>query len=84
MIIDLILDRKENAEFDGVDTYNAHDFYMECMEYNGIFEGVADGITRAMDCGEETEVKKELCKYINDNGYNATICDYINSVNWLG
>ena len=83
MIVDLILDRKDNAEFDGIDTYNAHDFYMECMEYNGIFEGIADGITKAMDYGTEAEVKRELCKYIICNGYNKTICDYINSVKWI-
>ena len=83
MIIDLILDRKDNAEFDGIDTYNAHDFYVRCMEYNGIFNGIADGITKAMDCGTEADVKKELCKYITSNGYNEKICDYINSVNWI-
>ena len=83
MIIDLILDRKDNAKFDGIDTYNAHDFYMECMGYNGIFKGIADGITSAMDYGTEAEVKKELCNYIINNGYNEKICDYINSVNWI-
>lgn len=79
MIVDLILDRKENSEFDGTDNYNAHDFYMECMEY----EGIADGITKAMDYGTEAEVKRELCKYIVSNGYNKKICDYINSVKWV-
>lgn len=83
MIIDLILDRKDNTEFYGVDTYNAHDFYMECMEYNGIFKGIADGITSAMDYGTEEEIKKELCNYIIKNEYNKEICNYINSVNWL-
>ena len=83
MIIDLILDRKDNAEFNGIDTYNAHDFYIECMEYNGIFKGIADGITSAMDYGTEEDIKKELCNYIINNGYNEKICDYINSVSWL-
>ena len=83
MIIDLILDRKDNMEIDGIDIYNAHDFYIECMEYNGIFKGIADGITSAMDYGTEEDIKKELCKYINNSGYNEKICDYINSVNWL-
>lgn len=83
MIIDLILDRKYNTEIDGIDTYNAHNFYVECMEYNRIFKGIADGITKAMDYGTETEVKNELCKYIINNGYNEKICDYINSVNWI-
>ena len=79
MIIDLILDRKDDAEYDGIDTYNAHDFYIDCLGYGTI----ADGITNAMDYGSETDVKRELCKYIIKNEYNEKICDYINSVNWL-
>ena len=82
MIIDLILDRKYNLQ-EGVKSYNAHDFYMDCMDYNDIFDGIADGITRAMDGGTETDVKRELCKYILKNGYNTEICDFIKSVEWL-
>ena len=29
------------------------------MSYNGIFNGIADGITRAMDGGTEADVKNE-------------------------
>ena len=83
MIIDLILDRKDNAEFYGVDNYNAEDFYRECMEYNSIFEGVADEIIDAMDYQTEEEIKQALCNYVINNGYNEKICDYINTVNWL-
>ena len=83
MIIDLILDRKDSAEYNGIDTYNAHDFYIDCLEYSRIFNGIADGITGAMDYGTETNVKRELCKYVLKNGYNKGICDYVNSVNWL-
>ena len=79
MVIDLILDRKDNAEYGGIDTYNAHDFYIDCLRYGPI----ADGITKAMDYGSEADVKRELCKYIIKNEYNEKICDYINSVNWL-
>lgn len=78
MIIDLILDRKDNTD-EGIDIYNAHDFYVECMEYGE----VANGITSAMDYGTEKEVKEELCNYIIYNGYNEKICDYVNSVNWI-
>ena len=74
MIIDLILDRKNALE---------NDFYMDCMDYNSTFYGIADGITRAMDGGTEEEVKAELCNYILKNGYNTEICDFINSVEWL-
>ena len=82
MIIDLILDRKDNLQ-EGIKSYNAHDFYMDCMDYNSIFNGIANGITRAMDGGTETDVKRELCKYITNNGYNPSICDFIKSVSWL-
>ena len=77
MVIDLILDRK-----DGV-PYNPHKFYRECMEYSSIFSGVADGITRAMDFGDESDVRRELCNYVVGNGYNPSICEYINSREWL-
>ena len=83
MIIDLILDRKDDIEFNEIDTYNAHRFYSECMEYNSIFDGIANEITIAMDYGTEKEVKKALCNYIIDNGYNEKICDFINTVNWI-
>ena len=82
MIIDLILDRKDALEND-IKNYNAHEFYMECMGYNSTFYGIADEITRAMDGGTETDVKRELCKYITNNGYNPSICDFIKSVSWL-
>ena len=78
MIIDLILDRKDNLQY-GIKSYNAHDFYTDCMSYNGI----ADGITRAMDGGTEADVKNELCRYITNNDYNTGICDFIKSVSWL-
>lgn len=81
MIIDLILDR----EFDEKQgkRYSADKFYRECMEYNSIFSGIADGITRAMDFGKESDVRRELCNYVTENGYSPTICDYINSREWL-
>ena len=82
MIIDLILDRKDALEND-VKSYNAHDFYMDCMDYNSTFYGIADGILQAMDEGTEENVKNELCLYILRNGYNSDICDFINSVEWL-
>lgn len=82
MIIDLILDRKDNLQY-GIKSYNAHDFYTDCMSYNGIFNGIADGITRAMDGGTEADVKNELCRYITNNDYNPGICNFIKSVSWL-
>lgn len=112
MIIDLILDRKDNEalikqgkthfymagvcrdelfggaeviEEDGIMMtmipleYNAKRFYYNVFRYGEIGYGIA----RAMDGGDEEDVKKELCKYIMDNGYNPEICDYVNSRKWL-
>lgn len=77
MIIDLILDRKDGK------WYKPKTFYNEVMEYGEIFGDIAWNIARAMDEGEEDDVKEELCHYIISQGYNLSICDYINSVNWL-
>lgn len=78
MIIDLILERK-GWEEDGCAVYNPHDFYMDVMRYGD----VGEDITMAMDYGEESDVRRELCNYIVRNEYNPAICDYINSREWL-
>jgi hypothetical protein len=77
MIIDRILDRKDFEEYD------AHDFYIYCMQINNFFGGIADEITTAMDYGTNKDVQKALCNYVLNNEYNPKICDYINAVNWL-
>lgn len=59
MIIDLILDRKDNEKATGRDTYSAGDFYREVMEYESIFEMPRD-ISRTMDEGTENDVKKRF------------------------
>ena len=79
MIIDRILDRKDNAKDYGFDEYSPHDFYFDVLVYGRI----GDNITIAMDYGTEEDVKKALCDYVIDNEYNPDICNYINSVNWL-
>lgn len=76
MIIDLILDRKDGQE------YNSHEFYYNVMEYESTLN-LNRGISIAMDEGTENDVKKSLCDYVINQGYNLKICDYINSVNWL-
>ena len=73
MIVDRILDRKESGE------YNAHDFYFEVFAYGEI----GHRITEAMDYGENEDVQRELCRYIDENEYNPEIKKYINSVAWL-
>lgn len=93
MIIDLILDRKDdevsieagfthaampNGELVPL-AYDARKFYREVMQYGEI----GHGITAAMDYGEEEDVRRELCKYIIANEYNPEICAYVNARNWL-
>lgn len=79
MIIDRILDRKDNEHYDGYDSYNAKQFYLDVLAYGKI----GDSITKAMDYGDEKDVKSALCRYIIDNKYNPEICNYICSKNWL-
>ena len=74
MIIDQILDRKDGIR------YNPKDFYNYCMGY---MDGIGDDISRAMDYGTETDVKKALCDYIIEQEYNPEICLYVCSVKWL-
>lgn len=77
MIIDLILDRKDGQQ------YNAREFYSEISQYENIF-GFRPDISRAIDGGINEDVQRALCAYIDANGYNPEIKNYINSVNWLG
>lgn len=77
MIIDLILDRKDGLR------YNAREFYADVMMYGKTWPELAHPITRAMDEGEEEDVRRELCTYIDNAGYNPAIKEYVNSVCWL-
>lgn len=77
MIIDLILDRKDG------DIYSPKEFYNELMDYSEIWASLTNPITSAMDYGTEEDVKRELCNYVLNCGYNPQICEYINSVEWL-
>lgn len=80
MIIDRILDRKGWEEDGKYDYYDPKEFYNDMMGYADMG---GEEIARAMDFGEEEDVRRELCKYITDHNYNPEICKYINSVNWL-
>jgi len=75
MIIDSILNRKDGKE------YVPKDFYNEMMQYGVIGNGFK--IAEAMDNGTEEDVKYALCRYIEKEGYNLKIFNYINSQNWL-
>ena len=82
MIIDLILDRKDNEEAFGEDLYSSLDFYYEIRDYEEIL-GLNGDISKAMDYGTENDVKKALCDYIDKNDYNPEIKEYINSKSWI-
>lgn len=73
MIIDLILDRYHG------DAYDPKKFYDAVMDYE---EGTEYPISRALDGGEEEDVKRALCDYI-DGEYNPNIKKFINAVEWL-
>lgn len=93
MIIDLILNRKDNDEwikqgYTHVQSFNgdvlplAYDprkFYFSVLQYGEI----GDDISAAMDYGDEKAVRSALCEYIVRNEYNPDICKYIHSVTWL-
>jgi hypothetical protein len=87
MIIDLILDRKNDIETFN-ELYNTKTFYNEVLGYAEMFgcdsaNNIAFKITKAMDEGTEEEVRHQLCSYVKDYGYNDDICNFINSVEWL-
>ena len=83
MIIDMILDRKDYEE-DGILQYNAKHFYDMMMAYGEDLE-IGQDIARAMDFGEEPDVREKLCEYIDDYGYShiPDIKEYINTHKWL-
>ena len=76
MIIDLILDRRDGADFDPAV------FADEIRDYAEVFD-FAGAILQALAGGVEQRVKFELCSYVFAGGYSPEICDFINSVDWL-
>lgn len=93
MIIDCILDRKEDdalieqgythVQYPNGKTralaYDAHKFYCDVASYGEI----GWDITRAMDYGSEIDVVRALCAYVIENEYASEICDYIKSRSWI-
>lgn len=78
MIVDLILDRKDGAP------YSAHDFYIACRGYEQLQVGThGEDISIAMDYGDNRDVQRALCQYIDRNEYNPAIKDYIRSQEWV-
>ena len=81
MIIDYILDRKDDYEH-GIKIYNAKDFYDYVRSEEDVFD-FNPTISRAMDYGTDNEVKVAIDNYILENGYNPNICHFVDSVQWL-
>lgn len=82
MIVDLILDRKDNEEAFGRDLYATSDFVRGVSAYENALD-MGDAISRAIRKGDEIETKQALCRYIDDMDYNPKIKDYINSKKWV-
>lgn len=76
MIIDAILNRKEGGSWKP--HRDLRYIYYESLRLK------YDDLGRALDAGTEDDVKYELCRYIDSEGYNPTIKNYILSANWLG
>ena len=63
MIIDKILNRKDGRH------YSAHDFYIEVRKYERLGVGThGEDISIAMDYGDNRDVQRVLCQYIQRNG----------------
>ena len=73
MIIDTILDRKSGSNY-VIETMKY--MYDEAMIFK-FFQ-----LASALDCGNENDIKRELCNYIVNNNYPRELCNYINSVKW--
>ena len=74
MIIDTILDRR------AANRYTLRD--MEYM-YKEATLFQMTSLARALDSGNNKDIQKELCKYIDKGMYNPECKNYVNSVNWV-
>lgn len=77
MIYELITARQQGAP------YSPKEFYLKCNEYGYVLGDIVWNIARAMDEGEEADVKQALYQYIIKQEYSLNILPYIKSVNWL-
>ena len=80
MIIDAILDRRDAAKDGGFALWTANNvryIYREAMLFGFSY------LSAALDGGTEEQIKDALCRYIDENGYNPAIKDFVRSVRWL-
>ena len=79
MVIDIILDRMSDVK-EGWDNW---DYDKAKKLYNAADDTSIPDLVYALDYLEEDDVKRELCKYIDDQGYRPSIKKFVNSVDWL-
>ena len=78
MIIDKILDARDgfyNSQWD--DCTGAEYIYDEATEFK--FYYIAD----AFDNGTNEDCQKALCRYIDEQGYNPEIKEFIKTFQWV-
>ena len=74
MIIDTILDRRDGCAYSRDD--------MSYMHEEAETFGLVD-LARALDSGSDDDIRRELCRYIDDGGYRQDVKKYVNSVDWI-
>ncbi|MDD5665667.1 MAG: hypothetical protein PHI09_05755 [Candidatus Omnitrophica bacterium] len=86
MLIDLILNRKDNQNIIikkgkcyTTSQYDAKRFYNDISNDN--VDGLYNDILLMLDSGDELDIKKVLANYIIYGDYNLDIIKYIYSVN---
>lgn len=75
MIVDIILDRRAGSDYSPLHIlrYTDRRVYGDCFQY----------IQDAFLDEDNNNVQLALCRYIDDQGYNPNIKQYIWSVDWL-
>lgn len=71
MIIDEILNAKDGEWFDLKNMYDQAMFF-------GFFD-----LASAIDGGENKDIQRNLCKYIDSEEYNTELKYFINNFDWL-
>lgn len=72
MIIDAIIEAKEDGDYMG----------LRYLYDQSVFFGF-DSLASAIDCGENADIQRELCKYIDSEEYNPELKEFVNSFDWL-
>ena len=74
MIIDRILDRRDGGKYDAEEVCEYIHDEAKIFGY--------DALAKAAFNGTSEDMRRELCAYIDIEGYAPEIKDYINSVEW--